>query len=116
MKLSVSLRFFLLTNFYSFFFLLPIVPDNDSDALTAAFNSVEAKLLPTISSTPLQELVIIYNEVRINDDWTVENFSNHNNKSMKSRFLLMLSNLFTKRFGKMIKITKKNFSVTFSIL
>ncbi|CAH8429489.1 unnamed protein product [Schistosoma intercalatum] len=95
---------------------LPEIPDNDSDALTTAFNSVEAKLLPTISSTPLQELVIIYNEVRINDDWTVENFSNHNNKSMKSRFLFMLSNLFTKRFGKMIKITKKKFSVTFSIL
>ncbi|VDP64627.1 unnamed protein product [Schistosoma mattheei] len=95
---------------------LPEIPDNDSDALTAAFNSVEAKLLPTISSTPLQELVIIYNEVRINDDWTVENFSNHNNKSMKSRFLFMLSNLFTKRFGKMIKITKKKFCVTFSIL
>ncbi|VDO54983.1 unnamed protein product [Schistosoma margrebowiei] len=74
-----------------------VIPDNDSDALTAAFNSVEAKLLPTISSTPLQELVIIYNEVRINDDWTVENFPNHD-KSMKSRFLFMLSNLFTKRF------------------
>ncbi|CAH8429602.1 unnamed protein product [Schistosoma rodhaini] len=95
---------------------LPEIPDDDSDALTAAFTSVEAKLLPAISSTPLQELIIIHNDIMINN-WSLENSSsNHHNQSMKYRFLFMLSNLFNKRFGKMIKITKKNFRVTFSIL
>ncbi|KAK4473331.1 hypothetical protein MN116_004493 [Schistosoma mekongi] len=97
---------------------LPQIPDDDDNlsALTTAFTSVESKLLPAVSPTPLQELVIVYNDIL--DDWTPENISNYNisNNSIEHRFLSMLSNLFIKRFGKMVKITNKNYQVTFSIL
>ncbi|KAH8855942.1 Dynein regulatory complex subunit 5 [Schistosoma japonicum] len=96
---------------------LPQIPDNDDNlnALTAAFTSVESKLLPAVSPTPLQELVIVYSDTL--DNWTPDNTSNYNvsNNSTEHRFLSMLSNLFIKRFGKMVKITNKNYRVTFSI-
>ncbi|KAH8855947.1 Dynein regulatory complex subunit 5 [Schistosoma japonicum] len=42
---------------------LPQIPDNDDNlnALTAAFTSVESKLLPPVSPTPLQEFIGDYN-------------------------------------------------------
>ncbi|CAH8428948.1 unnamed protein product [Schistosoma turkestanicum] len=94
---------------------LPQIPDNDLNALTVTINSIEAKLSPTLSSTPLQELSIIISNGTV-DDWTNEDTFNYQNQSIKCRFFRMLSNLFTKRFGKLIKITRKNHSVTFSIL
>ncbi|VDQ12013.1 unnamed protein product [Trichobilharzia regenti] len=109
----------------------PGIPENNLDALTTAFTAVESKLLPVLSPTPLQELVIVHYKAI---QWTPPNFctdSNNNNSNNNSnaqvntnsgdntaihRFLSMLSNLFTTRFGKMVKITNKNYRVTFSIL
>ncbi|CAH8824065.1 unnamed protein product [Trichobilharzia szidati] len=39
---------------------LPQIPENNPDALTTAFTAVESKLLPVLSPTPLQELVIVH--------------------------------------------------------
>ncbi|CAH8428862.1 unnamed protein product [Heterobilharzia americana] len=102
---------------------LPQLPDNNSDALTAAFTSVESKLLPALSPTPLQELVLVdYDIIHWTPDIYLNNNNNTNNNvpvvsnSSTHRFLTMLSNLFTARFGKMVKINNKNCRITFSIL
>ncbi|GAA50905.1 hypothetical protein CLF_105204 [Clonorchis sinensis] len=83
---------------------IPDVDGND-DALSAAINAVELKLLPQCSSTPLQQLTL----VGIPSDWQPpkslllsDNLS-HSTTTNSHRLCNALTNLFNNRFGSLAK-------------
>ncbi|TGZ67360.1 hypothetical protein CRM22_004852 [Opisthorchis felineus] len=79
--------------------------DGDDDALSAAINAVELKLLPHCSSTPLQQLTL----VGIPSDWQppksllLSDDLSRSSTTNSHRLCNALTNLFNNRFGSLAK-------------
>ncbi|OON23473.1 leucine Rich repeat-containing domain protein [Opisthorchis viverrini] len=79
--------------------------DGDNDALSAAINAVELKLLPQCSPTPLQQLTL----VGIPSDWQppksllLSNDRSRSTTTNSHRLCNALTNLFSNRFGSLAK-------------
>ncbi|CAL8099769.1 unnamed protein product [Calicophoron daubneyi] len=85
------------------------------DALAAAVAAVESKLLPGLSSTPLQELVLV-GAPPVSDASSSTLTSLDSALSNDQKFSNVLAGLFSSRFGKLSKVKSSHDRISFGIL